>query len=291
VRGRRGSARDFEFARLEYEKVGAPQQGAPAQSLHAFAELSTQLPGFYAVCSLAGVVTGSCRPYAGRMLARPSALLFDLDGTLVDSVADLTASLNQVRARHRAAPHPAETVRRFVGDGAWRLVERGVADLGLDVNEALAEFRAHYGAHCLDRTRPYAGIEPMLEGLASIPCAVVSNKPQAFCETIVRGLGWDRRFGAVVGARSGVAVKPAADLLALAAAQLGVALAECWMIGDSPNDLRAARAAGCVGVGVGWGLVAAEIVRAEAPALWLQQPADLLTLLRGADRPESGTSS
>jgi phosphoglycolate phosphatase len=206
-------------------------------------------------------------------------LLFDLDGTLVDSVADLTASLNHVRASHGAAAHSLETVRGFVGDGAWRLVERGVADLPVAVPEALAEFRAHYGVHCLDQTRPYPGVEAMLAGLRDRPCAIVSNKPQHFCERIVRGLGWAQNFGAVVGARDGVTVKPAADLLAIAAAQLGVPLADCWMIGDSPNDVRAARAAGCVAVGVAWGLVAADIVRAERPEHWLLRPEELLSLL------------
>jgi phosphoglycolate phosphatase len=214
-------------------------------------------------------------------MSRPAAILFDMDGTLVDSVADLAASLNHVRRLHGAAEHTEASVRGFVGDGAWRLVERGVADLGLPVDAALAEFRAHYAVHCLDRTRPYPGVQAMLDGLRGHACAVVSNKPQAFCERIVAGLGWSDRFAVIVGARPGVQVKPAADLLRVVAGELEVPLASCWMVGDSPNDLRAARAAGCTAVAVGWGLVSADLLRAERPDHWLEHPSALLLLVRG----------
>lgn len=212
--------------------------------------------------------------------SRPAALFFDLDGTLVDSVADLAAALNHVRERHGAEAHSEDMVRSFVGDGAWRLVQRGVADLALPVDAALAEFRSFYGTHCLDRTVPYPGITELLQRLPSdMRCAVVSNKPQLFCERIVEGLGWQARFGAVVGVHDKLAAKPAPDLLELAARQLDVELPQVWMIGDSPNDLRAARAVGALAVAVGWGLVDAAILRAEAPDLWLDEAVELLAHL------------
>ena len=120
----------------------------------------------------------------------PRCLLFDLDGTLVDSVADLTAAANVVRAEHGLDVLPETTVAAHVGDGARKLVERAFADLdGLDVDAVLRRFRAVYLDHCTERTLPYPGVNAALEALRSVPMAVVSNKPQPMCDRIVEARG------------------------------------------------------------------------------------------------------
>jgi phosphoglycolate phosphatase len=192
-------------------------------------------------------------------LPAPQALLFDLDGTLVDSVADIANAANAVRVSRAAEPMPAERIRRLIGDGARKLMERVVADLDVDPADALSEFRKRYSTCCLDETRPYAGVVDSLAMFDRWPCAVVSNKPQRFTEMVVEGTGLASYFGAIIGA-------PA-----------------CWMIGDSPNDLRAARAIGGVAIGVSYGLVERESLVAEEPDRLLESFPQLNELLPMGD--------
>lgn len=225
------------------------------------------------------------------MLTAPSAIAFDLDGTLVDSVADLAASVNHVRRDHGLDALALETIRGYVGDGARMLVRRSLAELGPRLEpsfeEAFAVFLSHYGEHCLDRTRPYPGVPETLRALTPLPLAVVSNKPQPFTDRVVKGLGLDRFLRVVVGARSGVPVKPAPDLLRAAFEAMDVDPRLGWMVGDSLNDIRVARAAGCGVVAVGYGLVAPAILAAECPDALIPRFALLLDLVRGR-REESG---
>jgi phosphoglycolate phosphatase len=230
------------------------------------------------------------------MLAPPQAIAFDLDGTLVDSVADLAASVNHVRASFGLSEHSLGTIRGFVGDGARKLLERSLRELDSELEasfpEAFRRFRAHYGEHCLDRTRPYPGVVETLEALAHVPLAVVSNKPQPFTDKVVAGLGLDEYIRVTVGARPDVPVKPAPDLLMLALSDLEVDPRQAWMVGDSPNDIRVARAAGSVAIAVGYGLVPPEALAAEHPDALLSRFDELRGLLGGpgeeAHRPVSG---
>jgi len=171
-------------------------------------------------------------------------------------------------------------VRDFVGDGAKKLMERVVADLSMDSREALREFRAHYGEHCTEDSEPYPGVVATLERLQPLPMAVVSNKPQEFTERVVEGLGLGRFFGSVVGARRGVPVKPDPALLSLAAAELEIRAADAWMVGDSPNDLIAARRIGCGAVAVSYGLKDRSLLEAEHPDALLDRFDELLELLQ-----------
>jgi phosphoglycolate phosphatase len=212
-------------------------------------------------------------------LRAPQGLLFDLDGTLVDSVADIAAAANAVRESRGIPALPPAGIRGLIGDGARKLMERVVAGLDVDPAEALVEFREHYAKCCVDETRPYPGVAESLGRLGRWRCGVVSNKPQRFTEMVVEGTGLAGYFGAVIGARSALPVKPDPALLRLAAEQLEVDLMDCWMIGDSPNDIRAARAAGCVAIGVSYGLCEPERIAAEAPDLLLECFSDLLAHL------------
>jgi phosphoglycolate phosphatase len=216
------------------------------------------------------------------MLCVPTAMAFDLDGTLVDSVADLAASVNHTRSHFGLDDLPLDIVRTYVGDGAAKLLRRSLSTLGDALEpvfeEAVATFRAHYGAHCLDRTRPYPGVVETLAVLSDLPLAVVSNKPQPFCDRVVQGLGLDRHIRVVVGARPPIPVKPAPDLLRIAFDALHVDPAGAWMVGDSPNDIRGGRAAGCATIAATYGLVSMDRLATEHPDALVHRFSDLLDL-------------
>jgi phosphoglycolate phosphatase len=189
--------------------------------------------------------------------------VFDLDGTLVDSVDDLHASVNHALAAVRLPPRTREEVRGFVGEGARVLLARAVAPHAELVEPALAAWRAHYQAHCLDRTRPYPGIEELVRS-ARRTLAVHTNKPGAMARKILAGLGLLPRFAAVIGGDDAPR-KPDPEGLRAIMAQVGAAPSETVLVGDSRHDVETARAAGVDMVAVTWGLSSrAELARAGA---------------------------
>ena len=163
-------------------------------------------------------------------LTPPRCILFDLDGTLVDSVADISASANYVRESLGMETLPEAELTRYVGDGAVMLIRRALAGRrdapeefkSLDFRTELKKFRSHYHEHCLENTTPFDGVVETLAALAPMPMAIVSNKPEPMCKTIADGLGLKPYLGAVVGARNGVPVKPDPALLIAALEELGV---------------------------------------------------------------------
>jgi phosphoglycolate phosphatase len=207
---------------------------------------------------------------------------FDLDGTLVDSRADLADTVNHVLADLGRPAMPAAVVQGFVGDGARKLVERslGSAPSAALVDDALARFLERYGRHLLDATKPYPGIPPLLEALRAraITLSVLTNKPEGMSRAILDGLGLGPLFLAVVGGDTLPRRKPdpagVEHLLRLA----GGERAQMLLVGDSAVDVRTARAAGTAFCGVAWGL-ALEGLRAECPDRIIADPSDLLLLV------------
>ena len=175
-------------------------------------------------------------------------VVFDLDGTLVDSSADLAAALNHVLARLGRPTADAATVRRLVGRGARVLIREGLALTGASserlVDENYPVFIDYYAAHIRDGTRPYPGVEAMLDELGERGArpAICTNKPERLTHLLIDALGWRGRFEAIVGADTLPVRKPDPAVLHHACALLGVERA--LMIGDSANDALAARAAG-----------------------------------------------
>ena len=216
-------------------------------------------------------------------LAAPRGIVFDLDGTLIDSRRDITTAINVMRAERRLPPLAEAEVRTLVGEGARVLVRRALppGTAKEDLKEALASYLARYEEVCLDTTRPYPGVPPMLAGVAQgFSLAVLSNKGEALSRRILHGLGLDRYLREVVGGDTLPTRKPNPGGLFLLADRMGVPAGQLLLVGDSPIDAATARAAGCAFALAVWGEGAEELEASEAEparAAWrLARPADLL---------------
>lgn len=176
-------------------------------------------------------------------------LLFDLDGTLVDSRADLINSVNLMLLELGRETLPGARVIKYVGEGARLLVERALrADLNgaapsYDVDLAVEVFRRHYREHLLDQTRVYPEVEQTLARLEHIPKAVVTNKPYELTMALLEGVGLLSYFKVVFGGDSLAERKPSPMMLIEAARRCGAHPSECLMIGDSRVDVEAGRTA------------------------------------------------
>lgn len=172
------------------------------------------------------------------------ALVFDLDGTLIDSAPDIHAACARMLADYGHAPLPPERIQAFVGNGAPRLVERVMAAVGESAGHGdwLARFLAHYAADPATLTRPYPGVPEALERLAAAGHALglCTNKPEAPAREILRLLGLDHHFSVVIGGDSTPATKP--DPLPLARAFEALPALPRLFIGDSEVDAATARA-------------------------------------------------
>jgi phosphoglycolate phosphatase len=211
------------------------------------------------------------KPDAPPALAGPVRLVvFDLDGTLVDSLHDLATATNATLARLAPGTPPLslEDVRAFVGEGARVLVERSLERAGVHrpVDEALPVFLESYRSCLLETTRLFPGVEEALERLRGRILAVLTNKPSDLSRVILAGLGVANRFARIWGPADVPARKPDPAGLRHLAGELGVPLRETLMVGDSPVDVRTGRAAGVRTVGVTYGLNP-EALRADPPDL------------------------
>ena len=172
-------------------------------------------------------------------------LIFDLDGTLVDSRLDVANAINHALELlgHAALPH--ETIYRFVGNGIQRSIER---ILGIDspdlVEQVIQLYRMHYGQHLLDHTVLYPHVEETLDAFSHKKKAIISNKRQEPSVAILNGLGISHHFNLILGGDQVEEKKPAPEAILRALDQLKVAPREAIMIGDSPDDIQAGRAAG-----------------------------------------------
>lgn len=217
---------------------------------------------------------------------RPAAILFDLDGTLLDTLQDLTDSLNRVLAAEGLPTHPPARVRYLVGEGVRNLVRRAVPESDrapARIDRLLAAFHADYGQTWAVETSLYPGIAALLDALHAhgLPLTVLSNKPHAVVvEAVVHYLNrWP--FTVVAGEREaqGVPRKPdPAGAVAIAEA-VGVAPARFLYFGDTATDMETARRAGMIPVGVLWGFREAEELRAAGAAHLIAHPLDILRLV------------
>lgn len=210
-------------------------------------------------------------------------LIFDLDGTLVDSLAGLTGSLNHALALSGLPGHPPAAVRGFIGNGSRVLVRRAApADSPAALLDRIEhDFKADYATRWPDGTAPYAGIPEMLATLqaAGFPLAVLSNKPHPFTLAIVDQMFPSIRFDAVLGQRDGIPHKPDPAGALEIARVLGQPPEACMLIGDSTMDHETAIRAGMRPVAVSWGYQDRELLTLAGATSFADDVAGLTRLL------------
>ncbi|PYT70600.1 MAG: phosphoglycolate phosphatase [Acidobacteria bacterium] len=209
------------------------------------------------------------------------ALIFDLDGTLIDSKQDLIRSVNAMLVEMGREALHQDTISGYIGHGAPKLVARALGN-GASEEErerALKFFLAHYEGHKLDSTRAYPGVAEALEQLHEFPMAVLTNKPVRVSNRILVGLGLAQYFRAVYGGNSFETKKPDPLGANKILEELGASAGEALMIGDSEVDVQTARNAGTLAAAVNYGFGAHD--RASYPAdIYLDRLTDLPPLLR-----------
>ena len=208
------------------------------------------------------------------------AVIYDLDGTLIDSRADLCDAVNATLLTLGYQPLAGTVVLSFVGEGAEKLVRRALAEAGGDearLPEAMEVWFSAYGARLLSKTRPYPGVADLLREPPELR-AVLTNKPGAFARAICAGLGPSPFFKLVVGGDDAPKKPDPQGLLSLCAA-LGVLPSEALLVGDSLVDVGCAKAAGVPMCAVTWGLGAARELRDAAPAFVCSSAGEVGALL------------
>ncbi len=182
--------------------------------------------------------------------------LFDLDGTLIDSKTDIACAVNLALKRMNLKSLPESQIADFIGDGVIKLIERALRAAtnrqpgDAPTQKGVALFREEYGEHLLDHTCLYADVKETLGRLAWARFAVVSNKPESFCRSILEGLGMAHRFCAIVGGDSTLRRKPDPASLLAAMDFCAAVPSETVMVGDSAVDIAAGRDAGVITCGV-----------------------------------------
>jgi phosphoglycolate phosphatase len=216
------------------------------------------------------------------MPKRIRAILFDLDGTLLDTLEDLADCTNRSLARLGLPAHPVDSFRYFVGDGIENLARRALPADRRDP-ETIAELKAsvgrEYASHWADKTRVYPGIPELLEALSArrVPMAILSNKPHAFTLAMAERFFPSWSFAAVYGARDSHPRKPDPAAALEICAELGLSPQEMLYAGDTNTDMQTARGARMFAVGVLWGFrPREELLQSGAQAL-AERPADLLS--------------
>jgi len=211
------------------------------------------------------------------------AVLFDLDGTLLDTAPDLVAALNHLRVAEGFEQAPVEDYRRYVSRGALGLIRAGLPDRGAETEARWRQrFLDYYADHLMKETALFSGVDRLLEALdrRAVPWAIVTNKPEFLTLPIVKALGWGARAGAVVCGDTLPVAKPDPAPVRLACELLGVAPGQALMVGDDTRDLEAGEAAGAIPVLAAYGYGAAEALDTNGPvAHQIHNAEELLALL------------
>ena len=224
------------------------------------------------------------------MSLAPTTVVFDLDGTLIDSAPDLAGALNAVLVEQGLPPLSLDSVRAMVGEGAVKMIERGLAAAGMTMDDGLSDslrdsFLVHYRARMTERTRPFPGVVAALETLrdAGTALAVCTNKRMDFTVPILDGLDLARFFGAVIGGDSLAVAKPDPAPLRAAIEGAGGSSGGAVMVGDSDIDVATARAVGVpvIAVSFGYTRVPPRELGADAVIDHFDELADALAHING----------
>ena len=212
------------------------------------------------------------------------AVIFDLDGTLLDTLDDIADAVNQVLTDRGMKPHNREAYRWFIGDGSRVLVTRALPEEcrgDAEVDDCLAAFRERYARNWHRRTRPYEGIPRLVAMLqsAGTKMAVVSNKPHHLTETCCRHYFPNRPFDFILGQEEGRPIKPDPYPALQAATHLRMPPSDCLFLGDSGVDIETARRAGMLPIGALWGFRRRDELEVAGAAACIDHPLDLLKWL------------
>lgn len=217
----------------------------------------------------------------------PAAVIFDLDGTLLDTLEDLADSANEALGTSGYPVHPVESYRTFVGDGMAVLMERILPDIARtpeNIGAVLDRYRTAYDARWKSKTQPYPGILPLLEALTArgIPMTVLSNKPQAYTEIVMAHFLSAYHFEIIFGQRDEVPRKPHPAGALEIAGMLGLPPSKIVFVGDTSTDMITATSAGMIAVGVLWGFRTEPELRGCGAEHILREPEELLALFSAA---------
>ncbi|MCR5121096.1 MAG: HAD family hydrolase [Ruminococcus sp.] len=205
--------------------------------------------------------------------------IFDLDGTLADSIYDLADAVNKALAEGGFPTHDYDEYRHFVGNGAKKLIERALPEGSPpELRDRIhAAFSANYRACCLDKTKPYDGIPELIGRLREqgVLCAVASNKPDEFSALIVESLFGKGVFSLIRGKRDGTPTKPAPDIVYSIAEELDCDLGNAVYIGDSDVDVQTAHNAGLKCIGCAWGFRGEEELLQAGADFIARQPSEI----------------
>lgn len=209
-------------------------------------------------------------------------VIFDLDGTLLDTLQDLTDAVNYALARFQMPQRSIDEVRQFVGNGIRRLMLRAVpnGENNPDFDAVFSTFRGYYDMHCNDKTKPYEGIMDLIDTLLKqgIYLAVVSNKVDSAVQTLRQR--YFPQIAVAVGDREGLQRKPAPDSMFEAMAAFGAERGETLYVGDSEVDIETAKNAGVVCVSVLWGFRDRECLEKNGAQIFIEKPLELLELIK-----------
>ncbi len=209
-----------------------------------------------------------------------SLFIFDLDGTLVNTLEDIASSVNFTLQKLGRPVVSLDSVRQFVGDGIEMLMRRALKGRDEFLSDAVGIYKVHHSRNLLVRSHLYPSVAGTLEHFRLIPKAVISNKTSEFVHPLLEGLKISRYFHTVIGADRGLPLKPAPDAVLRVLSDVGVSPDRTVMIGDGVTDIRAGKAAGVMTCAVMYGFRSGEELREAGPDFVIQEFAELKILFK-----------
>lgn len=194
-----------------------------------------------------------------------SLLIFDLDGTLVNTLEDIAASVNFTLQKLGRPLIPLDAVRQYVGDGVEMLMRRALGGEDDLLADAVGVYTVHHSRNLMARSRLYPSVKDTLEYFQALPMAVITNKSSEFVHPLMEGLGIARYFRLILGADSGLPLKPAPDALVKIMAELEAPKERTAIVGDGTTDVRAGKAAGVITCSVTYGFRTEEELKKAGP--------------------------
>lgn len=212
------------------------------------------------------------------------AVIFDMDGTLLDSIDDMADSMNLVLERHSYSTHDIEKYKYFIGDGVHELVCRALPKGDYEevfIQNCMNNMKEIYGGRWAVKSKPYVGILDLLQklGVRGTKMAVLSNKPHEFMKEIMSHFFADYSFDYVLGQRPDVPIKPDPTAALEIAEIIGVSPKECLFVGDTNTDMQTANNAGMFAVGVSWGFRERDELLKHGAQAVIDNPLDILKIL------------